>query len=98
MITKFLQKKKIHEEYWLFDDVTQKRVPMEICLLNTLSHPNIVSVIDIFENQHFYQIVMEKHGSGMDLFEFIDRRPAMDEALISYIFRQVKPLDNITLV
>ena len=34
-------------------------------------------------------MVMEKHGSGMDLFEFIDRCPNLDEALASHIFRQV---------
>ena len=43
----------------------------------------------MFEDDHFYQMVMEKHGSGMDLFEFIDRCPNLDEALASYIFRQV---------
>jgi hypothetical protein len=32
---------------------------------------------------------MEKHGGGMDMFEFIDRQPNMDEALASYLFRQV---------
>jgi PAS domain-containing serine/threonine kinase len=47
-------------------------------------------VIDVFENEDYIQMVMEKHGSGMDLFEFIDRSPLMDEALASYIFRQVK--------
>ncbi len=46
-------------------------------------------VVDCFENAEFYQMVMEKHGSGMDLFEFIDRSPNLDEALASYIFRQV---------
>ncbi|XP_022236826.1 PAS domain-containing serine/threonine-protein kinase-like [Limulus polyphemus] len=34
-------------------------------------------------------MVMEKHGSGMDLFEFIDRNPHLDEPLASYIFRQI---------
>lgn len=43
----------------------------------------------MFENEDYIQMVMEKHGSGMDLFEFIDRSPLMDEALASYIFRQV---------
>lgn len=43
----------------------------------------------MFENAEFIQMVMEKHGSGMDLFEFIDRNPRMDEPLASYIFRQV---------
>ena len=37
---------------------------------------------------------MQKHGEGMDLFEFIDRCPDMDEALASYIYRQVLGLNN----
>ncbi|VDO79543.1 unnamed protein product [Onchocerca flexuosa] len=32
---------------------------------------------------------MEKLGCGMDLFEFIEQEPKLDEPLISYIFRQV---------
>ena len=46
-------------------------------------------MIDAFENDDFFQLVMEKHGGGMDMFEFIDRQPNMDEALASYLFRQV---------
>lgn len=34
-------------------------------------------------------MVMEKHGDGLDLFEFIDKQPRLDEPLASYIFRQV---------
>ena len=44
---------------------------------------------EAFENEEFFQMVMEKHGDGIDLFEFIDRQPQMDEALASYMFRQV---------
>ena len=44
---------------------------------------------DVFQNEDFIQLVMERHGNGMDLFEFIDRNPHMDEPLTSYIFRQV---------
>lgn len=43
----------------------------------------------MYENENCFQMVMEKHGSGMDLFEFIEREPVMDEPLASYIFRQV---------
>lgn len=46
-------------------------------------------VLDVFENQAFFQLVMEKHGSGLDLFTFIDHHPSLDEPLASYIFRQV---------
>ncbi|TNN36443.1 PAS domain-containing serine/threonine-protein kinase [Liparis tanakae] len=34
-------------------------------------------------------MVMEKHGDGLDLFEFIDLQPRLDEPLASYIFRQL---------
>ena len=34
-------------------------------------------------------MVMEKHGEGLDLFEFIERGPRLTEQHVSYIFRQV---------
>ena len=55
-------------------------------------------VLDVFENEDYIQMVMEKHGSGMDLFEFIDRSPLMDEALASYIFRQVSDLIELLII
>ena len=45
-------------------------------------------MLDVYENAQYVQMVMERHGC-MDLFEFIDRDPAMDEPLASHIFRQV---------
>lgn len=67
----------------------KKEIPMEIYLLMRVKHPNIVNVLDVYENEKFFQMIMEKHGSGMDLFEFIDRRPKMDEKLGCFIFRQI---------
>ena len=32
---------------------------------------------------------MEKHGDGLDLFEFIEKSPKLTEPLASYMFRQV---------
>ncbi|XP_076325891.1 PAS domain-containing serine/threonine-protein kinase-like isoform X2 [Tachypleus tridentatus] len=89
VVTKFIRKSKIYDECWIYDSVLGKRVPTEISLLMSLNHPNIVQVLDIFENSKYFQMVMEKHGSGMDLFEFIDRNPHLDEPLASYIFRQI---------
>ena len=54
-------------------------------------------MLEAFENEEFFQMVMEKHGSGMDLFEFIDRQPAIDEALCSYLFKQVKCINFVTV-
>lgn len=89
VVTKFIQKSKVYPECWAYNTALEKDVPLEISLLTTLKHPNIVQVIDIFENEDYFQMVMEKHGSGMDLFEFVDRSPNLDEPLASYIFRQV---------
>lgn len=88
VVVKFIRKCKVLSECWITER-TGERIPMEVGLLRKLSHPNIVSVIDVFENEDYVQMVMEKHGSGMDLFEFIDRSPLLDEALASYIFRQM---------
>jgi len=89
VVTKFIKRSKVFEENWVTDTVLGMRVPLEISLLNTLNHPNIVQVLDVHENEEYLQLVMQRHGAGMDLFEFLDRRPKMDEPLASHIFRQV---------
>ncbi|XP_035218513.1 PAS domain-containing serine/threonine-protein kinase-like isoform X2 [Stegodyphus dumicola] len=89
VITKFIRKSEVYKELWVYDNKQNRKVPLEISLLTTIQHPNIVKVLDVFENDNCFQMVMEKHGSGMDLFEFIERDPNMDEPLASYIFRQV---------
>ncbi|CAG9796978.1 unnamed protein product [Diatraea saccharalis] len=87
-VAKFILKEKVGAQFWV-DAPDGRRVPLELSLLLTLHHPNIVSVLDAFENERYFQMVMEKHGAGMDLFEFIERRPRLDEPLLSYIFRQI---------
>ena len=46
-------------------------------------------MLEAYENGNYFQMVMEKHGDGLDLFEFIERRPKLTEQLVSYMFRQV---------
>ncbi|XP_064194268.1 PAS domain-containing serine/threonine-protein kinase isoform X1 [Anguilla rostrata] len=88
VIVKFIQKVRIVKDCWV-DDPDMGRVSQEIAILTRLQHPNIVKVLEVFENDHFFQMVMEKHGEGLDLFEFIERQPHLDEPLASYIFRQL---------
>lgn len=88
VVTKFILKEKLTPQFMVLRE-DKKEIPMEVYLLSMVEHPNIVNVLDVFENEKFFQLVMEKHGSGMDLFEFIDRRPMMDEQLGCYIFRQI---------
>ena len=46
-------------------------------------------LLEAYENQSYFQMVMTKHGEGMDLFSFIDSCQLLTEALASYMFRQV---------
>lgn len=90
MVTKFIKKQKVNIGSWVYHSDLNMKIPLEISFLITLEHPNIVKVLDVFHNDFFVQLVMEKHGAGLDLFEFIDRGLNCDEKLKSYIFRQVR--------
>lgn len=88
VVTKFIAKVKISADNWVDDPALGRLVPLEVSLLCMLRHRNIIGVLDVYENEHYIQLVMERHGC-MDLFEFIERNPALDEPLASYIFRQI---------
>ncbi|NWS33739.1 PASK kinase, partial [Polioptila caerulea] len=88
VVVKFIWKEKVLEDCWVHDP-DLGRVTQEIAILQKLQHPSIIKVLDVFENECFFQLVMEKHGSGLDLFSFIDNQPNLDEPLASYIFRQL---------
>ncbi|KAI6234211.1 PAS domain-containing serine/threonine-protein kinase [Aphelenchoides fujianensis] len=84
-VTKFVCKDKVLPESWVRSPVREnKMIPIEVHLLETLNHKNIVKVLDVFENDKYYQLVMEKLGCGMDLFEFIENHPQLDEKLTSW--------------
>ncbi|KAM7107236.1 LOW QUALITY PROTEIN: PAS domain-containing serine/threonine-protein kinase [Ciconia maguari] len=88
VVIKFIWKERVLEDCWV-DDLDLGSVTQEIAILLKLQHPSIIKVLDVFENEHFFQLVMEKHGSGLDLFTFIDNQPKLDDPLASYIFRQL---------
>ncbi|TRY69735.1 hypothetical protein DNTS_035416 [Danionella cerebrum] len=87
VVVKFIRKSAVVSECWV-DDPDLGLITKEVAILARLQHPNIVKVLEVFENQGFFQMVMEKHGDGLDLFEFIEMQPRLDEPLASYIFRQ----------
>ncbi|XP_023578007.1 PAS domain-containing serine/threonine-protein kinase [Octodon degus] len=88
VVVKFIKKEKVLEDCWV-EDPRLGKVTLEIAILSSVQHSNIIKIVDVFENQGFFQLVMEKHGSGLDLFAFIDQHPSLDEPLASYIFRQL---------
>jgi serine/threonine protein kinase len=89
VVTKYILRSKIYKDN-LIQDERYGEVALEVSLLCKLDHPNIIKVLEVFHDRDHIQMVMEKHGCGMDLFEFIDRqRRHIDERLASYIFRQI---------
>jgi serine/threonine protein kinase len=45
----------------------------EIDVLKACQHPNIIRLIDVFENASHYYIVLE-HMEGKDLFDYLRER------------------------
>lgn len=94
VVLKYVTKKKILVDTWTRDR-RLGTVPLEIHVLDYLRrdglrHPNIVEMIDFFEDDVNYYIEMVPHGlNGMDLFDYIEVRTSMDEAECRNIFLQV---------
>lgn len=94
VVLKYVTKKRILVDTWT-KDRKLGTVPLEIHVLDFLGrdglkHPNIVEMLDFFEDDLYYYIEMVPHGlPGMDLFDYIELRVNMDEDECRNIFVQV---------
>ncbi|KAI9889277.1 MAG: hypothetical protein M1814_005652 [Vezdaea aestivalis] len=94
VVLKYVTKRRILVDTWTRDR-RLGTVPLEIHVLDYLRrdgfrHPNIVEMVDFFEDDINYYIEMLPHGHpGMDLFDYIELRVNMDEAECQSIFTQV---------
>lgn len=94
VVIKYVTKSKILVDTWTRDR-RLGTVPLEIHVLDYLRrdgfrHPNIVEMIDFFEDETNYYIEMVPHGlPGMDLFDYIELRTNMNEDECRRIFVQV---------
>ncbi|TBU55839.1 kinase-like protein [Dichomitus squalens] len=59
---KFIIKEKVPEHAWWEDDVFG-RVPTEVMLLSLVNHENIVKCLDLFEDEVYFYLVQELHGT-----------------------------------
>eukprot|EP01135_Chromosphaera_perkinsii_P001593 Nk52_evm63s207 gene=Nk52_evmTU63s207 len=87
-VVKFIFKEKIFPSAWVDTD-DGERLPREIVILRSLSHPHIVRLLNYFENDEYFQIVMAKHGPCVDLFDYIEGIESVPEHVCIHIFRQV---------
>jgi serine/threonine protein kinase len=103
-VLKQITKQKIMAGAWI-DDTQHGRVPLEVAILHRLRtayHANIVQMTRAFQDQSYFYIEMALHGSGMDLFDYIDHHLDMSEHQIRSIFRQVclaiQHLDRLKII
>lgn len=94
VVIKYVTKRRILVDTWTRDR-RLGTVPLEVHVLDYLrrdghKHPNIVEMIDFFEDDTNYYILMKPHGlPGMDLFDYIELRVNMSEDECRRLFRQV---------
>ncbi|KAI1310570.1 hypothetical protein EDD11_003685 [Mortierella claussenii] len=91
VVMKYIVKSRILVDCWTNDRVLGM-IPMEVSIMHTLRkipHPNIVLMMDFFEDEEYYYVEMALHGAGMDLFDYIELTPYLTEDEIRAIFRQI---------
>ncbi|KAI8888036.1 Pkinase-domain-containing protein [Backusella circina FSU 941] len=91
VVIKYVIKSRILVDCWTRDRKLGT-VPVEIHILHTLRktpHKNLGDMLDYFEDNDYYYIVMELHGAGMDLFDYIEYKEQIEEGEIRTMFRQV---------
>ena len=65
-----------------------ERMQTEMKIITSLDHPNILKAYEIFEDEKFYYIVMEKPGKG-DLFNYICNKHRLTINEATYIYYQI---------
>ncbi|KAI9275930.1 hypothetical protein BDA99DRAFT_496838 [Phascolomyces articulosus] len=92
VVIKSITKSRIIVDSWMRDRRFGDMVPAEIHILRTLkANPNIncCQLLTHMEDQEYYYVVMELHGDGMDLFDFIELNETISEQEARTIFQQV---------
>ena len=71
--------------------INNLKVPIEFDLLNRVNrkHTSIIEMLDWYERRSSFVLVMERPPHSIDLFEFINRRGAVEEFNTKYMLRQL---------
>lgn len=93
VVIKMIIKERILVDTWVRDRKLGT-IPSEIQIMATLNsnpHPNIMRLIDFFEDDQFYYIETPPHGSptpAIDLFDFIELKKNLSEYECQSIIKQ----------
>lgn len=67
--------------------VGSRLVPKEVALLLRLDHRYIIQLLDYFEEEEKYVIVMERPEKYIDLFDYITQKEVLSERTAKHLFR-----------
>ena len=93
VILKCIDKERILVDTWVRDRKLGT-IPSEIQIMSYLTnepHPNIMRIIDFFEDRKYYYLETPIFGNppAIDLFDFIEVRSNLMESECKFIFRQI---------
>lgn len=93
VIIKCIDKERILVDTWVRDR-NLGTIPSEIQIMSTLmkeKHPNIMRIIDFFEDEQYYYLETPIFGSppAIDLFDYIEVKKDMTEFECQFIFKQI---------
>lgn len=69
--------------------LSDEGLPWEVETLRCLNHPNIVRLYGLYESNHFFCLVMERIGTGEDLFSYLEEKGSLPIPEAQNIFKQV---------
>ena len=65
-----------------------QKIKYETDLMKKLNHPNITKVLEMFEDEKFFMIIME-YINGGNLFTFVKKRRKLSEKTAKFLFKQI---------
>ena len=65
-----------------------KKIKYETDLMKKLNHPNITKILEMFEDEKYFLIIME-YINGGNLFSFVKKRRKLSEKTSKFLFRQI---------
>ena len=82
---KFIKKKNVES----LSEIDGQMIPSECVFLNHLDHPNIISLIDLYEFKSKFAVVLERPLASMDLSKFVSQFGPQSDNIASYVASQL---------
>ena len=80
--------KSFDKEKLVKNSENMKKILYESNLMKNLNHPNITKILEMFEDEKYFLIIME-YINGGNLFSFVKKRKRLSEKTAKFLFRQI---------